>query len=300
MQTNYLHRLTAILVFVDDHLSESLHLEQLAKLAHYSPYHLHRLFKAVTAETLQAYIQRKRIEKAILLLTQEPELKLADIGIRCGYPSNSSFSRAFKQFTGNSPANYRKLPTKTLTQIQQQDSKPRQSDLLSEEYLCRIQTLNHWTDMNAHITLQQLPEISYLYYTQLGTNGIENTFHKIIGFAQRNRIFENPEHPLIRVFHDSFKITDENKVRMSIGVVCKLEKPPHEAVNKGSLPAGKYLVGRYELNIPDFEKAWNGLFLKLSEMGYKKREGFPYELYQNNPENHPQKKCVVDLCIPFE
>lgn len=62
MQEAYITRINNILAYIDRNLHEELSLQQLAEIAHYSPFHVHRLFKAITHETLLTYITRKRID----------------------------------------------------------------------------------------------------------------------------------------------------------------------------------------------------------------------------------------------
>jgi AraC family transcriptional regulator len=38
----------------------------------------------------------------------------------------------------------------------------------------------------------------------------------------------------------------------------------------------------------------------MNENGYKKADQNPFEIIYNNYNEHPEKKCIVDLCIPIE
>ena len=63
MKEDYIKRINNVLLFIDQHLDQELNLETIAKIGNYSPFHLHRIFKAITNETINEYITRKRIEK---------------------------------------------------------------------------------------------------------------------------------------------------------------------------------------------------------------------------------------------
>jgi AraC family transcriptional regulator len=67
MNEEYIKRINKILEYIDENLNNDLSLEKLAKLANYSPFHLHRLFKIYTNETINTFINRKRIEKTASL-----------------------------------------------------------------------------------------------------------------------------------------------------------------------------------------------------------------------------------------
>lgn len=61
-------RLLPILVHIQADLEQDLALDTLATLAHLSPYHFHRLFRATVGETVKQYVQRLRLEQAAFRL----------------------------------------------------------------------------------------------------------------------------------------------------------------------------------------------------------------------------------------
>lgn len=75
---------------------------------------------------------------------------------------------------------------------------------------------------------------------------------------------------------------------------------PRGEIGLTTIEKGKYITGHFEISLDEFEKSWTGLFIWMNENGYKKTEGNPFEIYQNNFNDHPEKKCVVDLYIPIE
>jgi AraC family transcriptional regulator len=87
---------------------------------------------------------------------------------------------------------------------------------------------------------------------------------------------------------------------MSIGVILHEPIKTDGAISLMTIEKGKHLVGRFEIEVKDFEISWNALFLWMSEQGYKKADRLPYEIYYNNPAEHPENKCIVELCIPVE
>ena len=63
-QAEYEQRVNRVIDHVREHLAEPLPLAELARVAAFSPFHFHRVFRAITGETLFGFIQRQRIEKA--------------------------------------------------------------------------------------------------------------------------------------------------------------------------------------------------------------------------------------------
>ena len=55
------------------------------------------------------YINKVRIQAACEILKKTDE-SISDIAYKCGFTTNSTFNRNFRQFTGMSPVEWRKRP----------------------------------------------------------------------------------------------------------------------------------------------------------------------------------------------
>ena len=77
-------------------------LEDLAALAHFSPFHFHRVYASIVGESVSATVRRVRLARAARLLAQGGE-SITQVGQAVGYDSPQAFSRAFGQFAGQSP-----------------------------------------------------------------------------------------------------------------------------------------------------------------------------------------------------
>ncbi|MFV2061264.1 MAG: GyrI-like domain-containing protein, partial [Gammaproteobacteria bacterium] len=108
-QTNkqYQERINLVWLFIQNNLDENLTLEELAAIAFLSPYHFHRIFTAMTGESIIQYIRRLRLERAAgrMIYTDHD---ITTIGLANGYETPAAFSRAFKQHFGSSPSTFRK------------------------------------------------------------------------------------------------------------------------------------------------------------------------------------------------
>src|SRR5215471_11068037 len=81
--------------------------ENLAKVACFSEFHFHRIFSAVSGETLNNFTNRLRLEKAARLLRYSDQ-SLTDIALNCGFSASATFSRAFCSGYDTSPSHFRK------------------------------------------------------------------------------------------------------------------------------------------------------------------------------------------------
>ncbi|XEC93291.1 AraC family transcriptional regulator [Paenibacillus tarimensis] len=105
--TASLEKLHDVLVYIDEHLGESLSVQKLARIAHFHPNYFIRLFKNITGLSPIQYVNRKRIDKARHLLDVTPLSVTAvaeQLGMELPY-----FSRLFKEYTGLSPTEYKVL-----------------------------------------------------------------------------------------------------------------------------------------------------------------------------------------------
>jgi AraC family transcriptional regulator len=91
----------AVAAIVADPMAEH-RLEDLARLAHFSPFHFHRVYQAVAGETVAATVRRVRLALATQLLTRGGQ-SITEVALSVGYESPQAFTRAFGQFTGQSP-----------------------------------------------------------------------------------------------------------------------------------------------------------------------------------------------------
>lgn len=100
----YVHRVNRAIDHVTRHLAEPLPLEDVARVACFSPFHFHRIFRALIGETLHAFVKRVRLERALYLMTHHPGASLTDVALRCGFSSSSDFSRSFRAKYGVPPS----------------------------------------------------------------------------------------------------------------------------------------------------------------------------------------------------
>ena len=100
----YETRINRAIALVDAHPDADLGLEALAEAACLSPHHFHRIFKALSGETVHEFTTRIRMERAVTMARLEPMLPWKRIAARCGYRSMPVFSRAFRRHFGVNPA----------------------------------------------------------------------------------------------------------------------------------------------------------------------------------------------------
>ncbi|MDF2723384.1 MAG: AraC family transcriptional regulator, partial [Paenibacillus sp.] len=93
--------------YVESHYSESITIEQLARMAEISPKYYVSLFKKTYGKTAIDYLTEVRVNMAKQLMLQEG-VRLKDVAYQVGYNDEFYFSRMFKKEVGVSPTVYLK------------------------------------------------------------------------------------------------------------------------------------------------------------------------------------------------
>ncbi len=92
---------------MDRAFAQPLDVAALARVAHVSPAHFSRQFRATFGETPHRYLQRRRVERAMELL-RESDLPVTEVCLAVGFRSLGTFSRTFRAVVGESPSAYRR------------------------------------------------------------------------------------------------------------------------------------------------------------------------------------------------
>lgn len=87
--------------------AEPLDVRTVAAVAHVSPAHFSRCFRATFGETPHRYLQRRRVERSMFLL-RETDRPVTEICFDVGFTSLGTFSRTFHAIVGESPSAYRR------------------------------------------------------------------------------------------------------------------------------------------------------------------------------------------------
>ncbi|MGQ0602453.1 MAG: helix-turn-helix domain-containing protein [Anaerolineales bacterium] len=86
----YVQRINTVLNYVRENLTDDLSLNTLARVAGFSPFHFHRLFKSLTDETVNECVNRLRLERATMLL-KTSGISITQAALECGFESVSGF-----------------------------------------------------------------------------------------------------------------------------------------------------------------------------------------------------------------
>jgi AraC family transcriptional regulator len=100
-------KLRAVVAFVEENLGDDLTLGRIAAVAHLSPYHFARQFRAATGVPPHRYVIHRRIERAQELL-RDGDRSLAEVAVSAGFSDQSQFARHFKRVVGATSWQFRR------------------------------------------------------------------------------------------------------------------------------------------------------------------------------------------------
>jgi AraC family transcriptional regulator len=157
-------------------------------------------------------------------------------------------------------------------------------------------------DYTVRVDEQQEKTVAYVRHTGPYA-GNEELFHglfsRLLKWAVPRQLFEAGKTEMLTIYHDSPEITEEEKLRISVCITVPPDTEVSGEIGKTAIPAGRYAVGEFLISADEYGAAWNSLFAGwLPESGYQCGEGPCYEVYLNDPEEHPEGRHQVAIHIP--
>lgn len=312
----YVERINAAIDYVEQHLTDDLTLERLAAVAHFSPFHFHRIFSVLVGETPNRFISRIRIERAATLLAQQPTRPVTDIGVECGFANPSSFSRAFREAFSMSATEWRRGGYETYQRAAGESYRDVIGNIgaLSGDYGIESSRLDSTTgemswqircgDLDpATVTVESFPDLDVAYVRHTGRyQGIgevfEEIFDRLMKWAQPRGLV-TPESLVLAVYHDNPSITGDDRLRVSACISVPSDTPASGGIGLMRLAGGRCAVGHFELGEQDYGKAWFALAGGwLPDSGYEPDDRLPFERYPITQSTNSSDKETVDICLP--
>jgi len=104
---DWIERLNKVTEYIEDNLTDDIQMESLARIAYCSVYEFSRVFSFAAGMSVSEYIRRRRLSQAVFDIQNGSE-SIVDISLKYRYESQATFTRAFKELHGQTPAMARK------------------------------------------------------------------------------------------------------------------------------------------------------------------------------------------------
>ena len=314
-RAEYTARLNRVIDYIHGHLDSVLLLETLADVAGFSPFHFHRLFKSLVGETLNDYVQRARLEKAVYLLINRPETTVLAIGIACGFSGAAVFSRAFKAHFGVSPSQYRFRELEKWSKNRKADSKTGKDSSLADHYNGEHPNIHltfERSDSPMNVEVKVLPTYHAAYIRHLSgyskgefNSAINQAFQRVCAWAAARDLF-TANTLVIGIPYDNPDVTPNDRCRydacVTIPETLTALEPGAGEVGIQDISGGKYAVTRIEVSPQETHKigqAVDALYGEwLPSSGYTADDKPSLEIYYENPDRPAGTWITMDYCVP--
>jgi AraC family transcriptional regulator len=250
-------------------------LEDLARLAHFSPFHFHRVYSSIAGETMAATIRRVRLALAARLLAQGGQ-SITQVGLAVGYESPQAFTRAFGQFVGQSPRKFQQqmrvpfIDAAPILPCRDMDAPPIVQ--IVERPMQAVHALRH------HGPFSTIPHTHRQLRAYAGTRTVLNWLGVSCG---------DPDVPRNFSYHAAVALPDNETI-------------DGKEIERFEIPAGLYAAHRLAGPYTRINAAVHVLFAQwLPGSGYEPDHRPTLEHYLNSPRQVAPAALRTDLLIPI-
>ena len=276
----YADRLDRVFTWLADHLDDTIDLTRLADVACLSPYHFHRIYRAIRNETVTETVRRLRMHRAALELIAS-ELPTPRIAKRAGYGSQAAFTRAFKAAYGVPPGRYRSSFV------------PEPGTHTTEDAM--------QTTMNYQVVIKDVPPIRVAALPHRGDySKIGSTFERLAAIAGGQGLF-GPNTRSFGIYYNDPKTSPEADLRADACVTVASDWTPHGGLELREIRGGRYAVLLHVGPYAELERPYSWLYgTWLPQSGEEPAHAPTVEQYVNDARTVPPSELKTEICLPLE
>jgi AraC family transcriptional regulator len=272
-------------------------------VAAFSPFHFHRVFFALTGETLFAYIQRQRVEKAATVLAAGGETSVLEVALDHGFSSAATFARAFRARFGMSASQWRRGGAERWREpyLRKMSKEIRKAGKASDRRRRDTPPI-HTAEAAMSVVVRELAtqHVAYMRYVgPYGPRGIPELWARLRRWME-TRGLEVASTVRLGVAYDDAGVTEPAKCSYDACVVVPEAFAADRWVNLMDVPGGRYAVSAFHGTAHQIEGAWHQVFANwLPESRYQPDDRTCFEIYRGAPPSGSRTGTFrCDLCLP--
>jgi len=288
--SEYVQRINRVIDYLRGNLDRQVKLEELAKVACFSEFHFHRIFSAVSGETLNNFTNRLRLEKAARLL-RFSDRSLTDIALDCGFSSSATFSRGFRSGYDTSPSQFRKSGEIKKSKICK--------DLATgQEYVLPMSAKEKKAAFPVRLIDVPERQIAYIRITNVSDlNRVIAGFKTIIEWAKSQSIFS--QGILFGMTVDDPDVTPKHLYRYEVCLASSLPFKCLEGMSRLKMPAMRYAAIKVSGDIRRVATAWDYLVRSwLIQSAYEPEHAPALEIFLDKEKATDWSHFELELCLP--
>lgn len=289
---------SGVIRFVDEHLDEALTIERLAQVAGFSTFHFHRIFRGATGETLNAFVNRRRLERAARLLRFRSDLSVTEVALQVGFNSPEHFSRCFRKKFGFSAREYRAAEPGDPQSLRNR----RLCEDDSEQSFYRVyEEGRREPGPQFSVELRVLPEFPVACITEVygedGT-GLVAAYNELCSWAQENDVL-NGDTVRFVVSRDDIEVTSAAQYRLQFCLSVPRGTPVSGRVESGMIAGGTYALIPVVGDIRAVAQAWDNLYRDWLPTGeFRPADAPAIEIFRKSPEEIGWENFDVEVGLP--
>jgi len=209
---DYHQRVNRVLDYIGENLDAELSLERLSQIGCFSRFHFHRIFQAVTGETLNSHVRRVRLERAAALMKASPRKRITDVALEAGFAGTAEFSRAFRNHFGRTASSWdRRSPLEKSKICKAPEMLP----------FYPLEELECWkAAANAEVRVGPFSVCRYVYirvFAPHGNTKLMDAYHTLITWLAERRT-DVRDVVFVGMSLDDPSVTPSEKCRYDLGV----------------------------------------------------------------------------------
>lgn len=278
----YQSRILKVQLYLQGNLDESVELEQLARMACFSPFHFHRIFSAFVGESLFQYIRRLRLERAARWLLNSDD-SITDIALQSGYETPAAFGKAFKKLFQQSPKQFRE--ERLALQLEH-----KQTFLL----------LGKGEPMTP--TILNRPEQRVLFVRKTGgyNDSAREAWTSLYTYAHQHGLQVAPPN-MLGISHDSPGVTQESHLRYDACIPVEDDVKGEGEVGVQTIQGGKYAKFLHKGAYATLSYTYQAIFSQWLPTSQESLRDTPcFEVYLNDMSNTAPNDLETEIYIPLQ
>ena len=304
-EKEYHYRMRKVLAYIEDNLASDISLTTMAGVANISPFHFQKLFTQFIGESPKQYVLRLRLEKVAHKLKLYPGISVFELSLSSGFSSPSTFGRAFKNYFGFTPDEFRKLSLDEISKIStSKNKKGKDFNFDSHEFWNVNLNENEPADFTSgcKIEVVKLSSLKVAFIdSHLGhENAVSNAFDVLFRKAAPRDII-NAHTRFIGIYLDLPFFTELSKCRFRACITFPGDMDISKEFSVCEIPGNKYATFPVKGNLNDTVKSLVSFrHFWLENSGYKIAETIGYEEYPVNPATEIYENIERKLFIAVE
>ncbi len=292
-QRDYTERVLRVLVHIQQHLSDPLSIEDLASLAHFSPFHFHRIFRGLVGESIKQHVRRLRLERAASQLSAGRKTVL-EIALDAGYESNESFTRAFQRAFDCSPSEFRAAAGRA----RQLGS----ADLVHhcEDEDLRLRPRTH-DPSTMKIEIRRIEPMNVAFLRHSGPyDEVGGTWERLCSWAGPRGLI-GPDTRMFGASFDDPEVTPAEKLRYDACLTVDGTVEADDEIGVQTLAGGEYAVAIHEGPYQQLGDTYVRIYADwFATHGREPGPAPCLEFYLNDPESTDPEDLLTEVCVPIE